>query len=58
MKRLSFFRVWLNRKWHDHKREKMDWEGSDPSYSQDSWIRRNMMFLKHQYKSEKKDISL
>ena len=53
MKRLSFFRVWLHNKWHDHKREKLDWEGSDPSYSQASWIRRNMWFLKHQYKDDK-----
>jgi hypothetical protein len=51
IKSLTRFRSWLNSKWLDHKREKLDWEGSDPDYTQASWMQKNIWFLKSEFKN-------
>jgi hypothetical protein len=55
MARFSEFKQWVQSMWFEHKREKIDWEGSQPDYSFRTWVRMNKWFIKNKWKTRNED---
>ena len=56
MTRFSAFKYWVQSLWYEHKREKIEWEGSPPDYSFSTWVRMNKWFIKSMWKARKEEL--
>jgi hypothetical protein len=55
MARFSEFKHWVQSMWYDHKREKIEWEGSPPDYGFRTWVNMNKWFIKSMWKARKEN---
>ena len=46
------FRLWVTRKWYEHKREVLAWEKRVVDYSDKEWFAKNKWYLKKLYKGK------
>ena len=56
MNKFSEFKHWAQLMWYEHKREKIEWEGSPPDYNFRTWVRMNKWFIKSMWKSRNEEL--